>query len=79
MMAAKTSPETRAEILRLWTDGGWTAAALARKFGITATTIRMMCDPDYAETRRSYINANRRNRPPPSYAKRRNTPSLAKV
>jgi hypothetical protein len=79
MMAAKTPPEIRDEILRLWNAGGWTTAALQRKFGITATTIRMIVNPEYAETRRRLINANRRNRPPPSDIKRRAAPSLAKV
>jgi hypothetical protein len=84
MMAAKTSPEIRAKILRLWNAGGWTPAALERKFGITSTTIRMIVNPDYAHARRESVNANRRRRPPPSYMKRRQkpevqAPSLAKV
>ena len=82
MMAAKTSPEIRAEIIKLFKAGGWSHAALERKFGITATTIRMIVDQDYNETRRRSINENRLRRPPPSEIKRRaqqHAISLAKV
>ena len=80
MMAAKTSDENRAEINRLWKIGGWSMEKLGYRFGVTPTTIHMIVDPEYAERRRKAINAARRLRPPPSeLAKRRSTPSLAKV
>ena len=70
-MATKTPPETRAEIKKLWKQGGWSLNALARKFGITRTTIHMIVDPFYAEYRRNSINCNRRANPPPSEQARR--------
>lgn len=81
-MAAKTSPEIRAEILKYWTAGGWSIYALGNHFKISSTTIRMIVNPEYAEKRRNQINANRRAKPPPSEMKRRKNyqaPGLAKV
>lgn len=70
-MAAKTSEETRAEIRKLWGEGGWSLKALERKFGITRLTIKMIVDPVYAQSRRDQVNANRRANPPPSELARR--------
>ena len=79
-MAAKTSPEIRAEIQKLWREGDWSFKALERKFGITRTTIHMFVDPKYAQYRRDSINANRRAKPPPSEtARRKHAPSLARL
>ena len=84
MMAAKTSEEDREEINRLWKIGGWSQNKLGKRFHITATTVRMIVDPAYAERRRKAINSARKLRPPPSeLAKRAKpapfVPSLAKV
>ena len=79
MMAAKTPPDIRAEIKKLWNAGETNAAALGRRFGLTGITVRMIADRDYADRRRNAINARRRANPPPSECNRRQAPSLAKV
>ena len=85
MMAAKTSPKIRTEITRLWNAGGWTMAALSRKFGITIDTIHKIVDPEYAVRRQKAIAAAHKRNPPPSYGKhygrdrKPSTPSLVKV